>query len=122
MFSIASTTRFSDRPLIITVAPSPARIDLIPRPMPAVEPVTSASLPDSCKSMIAPLTAAVLCHTYVGIRPMFQVSVILRPGLRPRPNAAASPLDPDRHGRHRHAPVHPGHIHPKEVLFQALWH
>src|ERR687895_1217383 len=44
--------RFSDRPLIITVAPSPTRVELIARPMPAVEPVTSASLFSSWRFMI----------------------------------------------------------------------
>src|SRR5207245_11538756 len=56
-------TRFSDLPLIITVKPSPARVEAMARPMPAVEPVTSARLPDSCKSMMAPLTATALCRT-----------------------------------------------------------
>src|SRR2546426_737704 len=36
---------------MITVAPSPARAEPIARPIPAVEPVTSASLPVSCRSM-----------------------------------------------------------------------
>src|SRR5262249_42129580 len=48
----------SDRPLMITVAPSAVSVEPIARPIPAVEPVTRASLPDSCKSMVASLTAA----------------------------------------------------------------
>src|SRR5438093_300637 len=66
---MASVTRFSDRPLIITVAPSPARVEPIAKPIPAVEPVTSASLPDSCRSMIAPLTTTALCRTFVRHKP-----------------------------------------------------
>jgi len=53
-FARAAATRSSERPFMITVAPSPARAEQMAKPMPAVEPVTKASLPVSCKSMVPP--------------------------------------------------------------------
>src|SRR6267143_7226779 len=50
-----------DRPLMITRAPSRAKVVAIARPMPAVLPVTSASLPFNFRSMSAPRGAG-RCH------------------------------------------------------------
>ena len=47
-------TRSAVLPLTITRAPSPASAEAIASPMPAVEPVTSARLPASCRSMSLP--------------------------------------------------------------------
>jgi hypothetical protein len=54
MAAIASATRASVRPLTITRAPSAASVLATARPMPAVEPVTRASLPAICRSMAFP--------------------------------------------------------------------
>ena len=51
MAATASATRASVRPLTMTRAPSAASALAMARPMPAVEPVTSASLSVSCRSM-----------------------------------------------------------------------
>ena len=48
----ASRTRGSPRPLTTTTAPSRASASAIAKPIPAVEPVTSARLPRSCRSMV----------------------------------------------------------------------
>src|SRR5665647_1851426 len=51
--AIASSTRACVRPLTITAAPSRASVLAIAKPMPSVEPLTSAVFPLSCRSMVS---------------------------------------------------------------------
>ena len=51
--AIASSTRAFVRPLTMTVAPSRASVLAIAKPMPSVEPLTSAVFPLSCRSMVS---------------------------------------------------------------------
>src|SRR3989449_11097784 len=49
--AVAARTRDSVRPFTMTAAPSRASARAMARPMPAVEPVTTAVLPASCRSI-----------------------------------------------------------------------
>ena len=60
--STAAATRTGVRPLMTTRAPSASRPCAMAKPMPAVEPVTSASFPLSPRSMPCPLSEPLLAN------------------------------------------------------------
>src|SRR6185436_12907600 len=64
----ASSTRPCERPLTTTAAPSCASNEAMAKPIPAVEPVTSAFLFVSCKSIGASLDGATALGFAGGIR------------------------------------------------------